>query len=201
MTPHALLPLGTLAPLGMSIGLALTISACGEPAASALSATTFPSDVTTPRRSSNIETAQRVSATFRLLDGSFQLTFHDNGNIVGTIAGAYTGEAQSASGKTTASLNLTVRRAIGVAEGLTGLLAADGSGAAYIGEGEFALALKLQLPTRNGPISLKVQGTATISCSTQERIVVTLSGTGSSPQLADVEVQLRHEVGNTFCSS
>jgi hypothetical protein len=200
MPPLALLPFGTLAPLGMSIGLALTIAACGEPAASALSATTFPSDVTTPRRSSNIETAQRVKATFPLLNGSFQFTCRDYGNIVGTIAGAYTGEAQTTSGKPTASLNLTVQRATGVASGLTGL-AADGSGAAYLGEGEFALALKLQLPTRNGPISLKVQGTATISCSTQERIVVTLSGTGSSPQLADVEVQLRHEVGNTFCSS
>jgi hypothetical protein len=116
---------------------------------------------------------------------------------IGAISGGYTGTAVvPSSGRASATLEMNVRRATGVASDVT-TLAADGSGVAFVGEGDFTLSLKLS--SEEATITIKLRGTSTISCSAQQRIVITMRGTGSAPKLGDVEIELEHEVGNTFC--
>jgi hypothetical protein len=199
MTPPVLtapLPLPrTLSRLTATIGLALTASTCGGPVASAaLPASTFPSDIATPLELAL--TTERKGVTFPLLNGSLRLQVREDGKNAGVITGTYTGSvSQPASGRGTAVLNVRVRNSTGVLSSIASLTA-DGSGT-FIGEGDFALSLLLS--SQNEKISVKVQGTTTISCSAEGRILATLRGTGSTPRLGSIEIELRHEVGNTNC--
>ena len=195
MTPPVLTLVGTLPRLAATIGLALTVSACGGPAApAALPATTFPSDVIAPHQLA--VTTERAGVSFPFLNGSLRLQVRENRKTVGTIAATYTGNvSQPGSGRATAGLDVRLRSATGVVSKFTSV-AADGSGA-FIGEGDFTLSLSLG--ENNGATSTKVQGKTTISCSAVGRILATLRGTGSAPRLGNVEIELQHEVGNTHC--
>jgi hypothetical protein len=66
-----------------------------------------------------------------------------------------------------------------------------------VGEGDFTLSLKLS-PDK-GNVTTKLRGTSTIACSAEQRIEVTMRGTGPASKFGDVEVELPHQVGNTSC--
>ena len=197
MTQCAFAFLKSLSRLSAIIGFAMTASACGEPLAQVVAPTAFPSDIMPAHLSSEIA-ERRDIATFPLLNGSVRAAFLETGSTVGMITGIYGGNAsQSNPGRATATLGVQVRTTIGVASGVTGVRA-ETTGA-LTGEGAFTLSLSLSLPSQNGTIVAKVRGTSTISCSAEQRILVTMRGTGNAPRVGDIQVELQHEVGNTNC--
>jgi hypothetical protein len=198
MTLDWLLPMKLCSRLIALIALAIMTSSCSDPLTrDAVSPATFPSEITVIRAIAESTTTQRQGATFPLLDGAFKLTVRGGSTNAGGIIGPYSGTAEVAvPGRASATLEIRVQRATGVASEVTAV-AAEGTGAAFVGEGDFTLSLKLS--TKNGATSTKVRGTSTISCSAAQRILVTMRGTGSAPRLGDIEVELRHEVGNTIC--
>ena len=161
---------------------------------------TFPSDLGTPRTA--LEDASTARVTFPLLNGTFTVELRQNGSVIGSITGRYTGVASATnSGRATASLEPQVRRRTGAASGLVDLEAA-GTGA-FLGEGEFTLSLRLKgnFPgqTNASNILVKISGTSEISCR-DGTIVITQTGSGSSSRLGDLQVQLRHEIGSAGCA-
>ena len=198
MTLDWLLPMKLCSRLIALIALAIMTSSCSDPLTrDAVSPATFPSEITVIRATADSTSTQRQGATFPLLDGAFRLTVREGSTNAGRIIGTYSGTAEvPLPGRASATLEIRVQRAIGVASEVTAV-AAEGTGAAFVGEGDFALSLKLS--TSNGTTSTKVRGTSTISCSAAQRILVTMLGSGSAPRLGDIEVELRHEVGNTTC--
>ena len=172
-------------------------SCAAPPSLEAVPATTFPSDITGPPPG-NAATARHVITTFPLLNGAFRIAVRDGSATVGTVTGLYDGEAlQPTSGNPSAALSLRIQSATGRASSVVGL---EGKGnGVFVGEGDFTLSLSLSLSAQNGTRQAKVRGSATISCSEAERILVTMRGTGAVPQLGNIAVELRHEVGNTTC--
>ena len=176
---------------------AIIISACSEPVApGAMGPSTFPSQVPSPSLMESVET-QRNNLTFPLLNGSVRVVLLEGNNTAGTINGDYSGSSSnSIPGRATATLGIRIRNTTGAASGITAVKA-DGTGA-FIGEGTFTLSLSLA--TAQGSVVAKVQGTSVISsCSADQRIVVTMRGTGSAPRIGKVAVELQHEVGSTGC--
>jgi hypothetical protein len=186
------------------IGLALVISACTGPSAHD-SVLPGPSAISSSELLSNpmsLATPSRVVTTFPLLDGSFTLTVRAADGTVATIQGNYTGEAvASMPGNTTATLNVQIAETAKSGSAVTGIRA-EGSGA-FIGEGDFTLSLTLTSPTTKSSdgseVKVSVRGTSLITCSATSRILVTQRGSGSTPRLGDVAIDLQHEVGNTGC--
>ena len=157
---------------------------------------TFPSDLGGPPTVLDVSD-QRVGPTFTLLNGTFTVEVRQNGSVIGSISGRYTGVASAtSSGRATASLETEVRRVTGAVGGLVDF-DAEGTGA-FLGEGEFTLTLRLSGSFPQQPnastIHVKITGTSTISC-IDGTVVITMTGTGSSPRLGDLQVQLRHEIG------
>jgi hypothetical protein len=144
--------------------------------------------------------AEASVVTFDLLNGSFNLTVGGD-----HLAGTYTGRAEaSRSGKAdTASLDLQVASGTGAFQGANGTLRGNGKGA-FSGEGPFELSLNgvLRTAAQRGasPFHATTAGTSSASC-LNGRLLLTLQGTGFAVRSGHVDQQLRHEVGNTSCSS
>jgi hypothetical protein len=118
------------------IALAIMTSSCSDPLTrDAVSPATFPSEITVIRATADSTTTQRQGATFPLLDGAFKLTVRRGSTNAGGIIGPYNGTAEvPVPGRASATLEIRVQRATGVASEVTAV-AAEGTGAAFVGEG------------------------------------------------------------------
>lgn len=159
---------------------------------------TFPSPLGTPRTGLAAPSTLRVIGTFPLVNGTFTVELRQNGSVIGSITGSYTGVASATnSGRARASLEPEVQERSDAASGLVDL-EAEGTGA-FLGEGEFTLSLRLKgnFPgqTNASNILVKISGTSEIACSDGGTIVITQTGSGSSSRLGDLQVQLSHEIG------
>lgn len=203
MTNSGLPPMRRSCRLVSSACLAVLGLSCEQPIRSpGATLPTFPSNLGTPRTALEAPSTLRVIGTFPLLNGTFTVELRQNGSVIGSITGSYTGVASATnSGRATASLEPVVRGRTGAASGLVDL-EATGTGA-FLGEGEFTLSLRLKgnFPgqTNASNILVKISGTSEISCS-DGTIVITQAGSGSSSRLGDLQVQLRHEIGSAGCA-
>ena len=141
-----------------------------------------------------------VPMNFPVLGGTFRLGF-SNGDY---IAGTYTGDASvSNPGSDNAVLDLTVVEGSGAFQGASGSLTGDGRGA-FSGEGTFWLSLKGSISTTTMPqafsFSASLRGTSVVSC-VDQRITLTLDGSGNVSRFGSVTVSARHQVGSTSCFS
>jgi hypothetical protein len=142
-----------------------------------------------------------MNNSFPLLNGSFALTLRAADGSVGSVLGTYTGQADApASGNTTAKLDLQITNASGIGAGVS-RLQSDGGTGAFVGEGDFTLSLEFAFASTKSTddIHMKLKGTAQISCSESNRILVTLHGTDSTSKFVEITIDLHHEVGFTTC--
>jgi len=174
-----------------------SIAGAGSPAASA---STGPDSGELAGSGTPSELTEKSVVSFDLISGSFSMTVGGD-----YLAGTYTGRAEvSGSGKAdTVSLDLQVASGSGAFQGANGTLRGSGKGA-FTGEGAFSLSLDgvLRTSAKRGasPFHATTAGTSSAS-RLNGRILLTLQGTGSVAQSGPVDQQLRHEVGNTSCSS
>ena len=138
--------------------------------------------------------------SFDLSAGTFALTTSDGDRLFGN----YTGRAdvRPSAKNATASLTLHVEGGTGAFYGATGTLRGEGKGA-FTGEGSFWVSLAGQLLTGDHvafPFHVVATGTSRLSC-VNERLLLTLHGSGSAGRFGKVELELRHLVENAGCSS
>ena len=185
-------------------GVGIAISACSAPTAP----DSFTSAPLSSRASSLADSAQdpvtarRVVGTAPLANGTFTIRFDGPDGAGGTVTGTYTGQASvPETGKATASLDFSITGSSGFGSNVTAV-SGEGTGG-FAGEGDTTLSLTLVFSTPNPSDGLTtktmIRGSSAVSCVNQ-RIVVTLSGTESTPRLGQVNVTLRHEVAGGGCS-
>lgn len=134
------------------------------------------------------------------LDGTFTLAFAE-----GDIHGTYTGTAALlSSGVFTGSIVLEAHGGSGRFADVAGTMTGSGEGAGLLGEGPVTWLLSGTLRTAHRPgatpLRVTVSGTTVIGCTPDNRIVLTMDGTGSTRQFGSVDASLTHEVIDSQCS-
>jgi hypothetical protein len=181
------------------IGIALASPACSGPTApdsltSAPLSSSMPGMAGSP---ASVLAATRVVGTVQLVNGTFTVRFNGPDGA-GTVSGTYTGQASVPdSGKTTAALSLTITSKTGFGSNTTGA-SGEGSGGAFVGEGDFTLSLSLGFsgPKDGFTVKTLIRGSSQVSC-VNSHTVVTLRGSNSAsaPRLGQIDVEFRHEAG------
>jgi hypothetical protein len=134
------------------------------------------------------------------VNGIFTITTRTGDQLTGTYVGDVTAPL---AGQPTATLRFAVIGGTGVFQGATGTFEGAGSGA-FTGEGNFVLASlsgSVSLPTApaESRFRLTIVGSSTLSCSPNNRIVLTLRGQGTVPMIGRVDAQLTSELERTTC--
>ena len=179
--------------------LTALLPACSSPLTPTRLTSVLEQQGATASASTPFVTERRMVASYELVSGVFTITFRTADGSVGTISGTYTGLAIVGPGNTMASLNLLISETTGAGSLVTGL-EATGAGA-FGGAGDFTLSLKLASSSKvlDGS-KVMFRGTSQISCNASGQVVVTQSATDVTSRFAEINIELRHVVGNAGCS-
>ena len=101
-----------------------------------------------------------------------------------------------------ASLEGVVTGGTGLFAGATGSLNGKGTGG-FAGDGEFPVALRATVSTRDGgllDLRARLKGTSTSTCTMTAPPRMALDGTGSAKGLASATGHLEHDPGTKICA-
>lgn len=148
--------------------------------------------------SSGARSSEKLTQSFSLIGGRFSFTTESGDSLIGT----YVGEASVANpGQDTGVLQMIVtsgtRGFAGAVGNMTGRLTG-----AFTRRDDFTLVVSGQIRTADGsdsPFHAPVRGSVALSCGASQRIVMSLTGTGTAGNAGKVAVNFSHELSNTTC--